>query len=611
MLMSVFLLTRKSYHQVFKQRQQRPCPISLMTASQCVLLTVLLLRFGVACAFAEMPETLDASLAPSPSLHELLQRAKTKNTPLSTATAKKRRASHSRSNALNQPPNTPSETKLPNAPTDLGMPTPSTEALPSVDVSPLVEMPVVNAPQNKSVPPATGEGALSSVSLIAPKRLNDTGNVNQPLGLQQVIDTVLVQNYDIRLAQSRLDESKAIRLRAIAEFLPSVTGDVSFEKYDGGTIFVRETPVDVVRDTWYPKLIFDLPIALGGGPVFQLRSANYRILSSRFDIDSTQQEQLYRALESYFTAQAELGRIEAAKQAVAEAKASVALQSSRMKTGVGKRLDLLQAQSLEATQAVTLATIKTSYTTALANLQTVLALPVTGELTLQQEAIKPYQWLDDTVNLTESLAKAKQNRPNIKALEAQLKEAQMDLNTLKASYIPTLNLGSYVGGVGPDLDGLTGVKQAGIRVRVDVLNSLGVDNWGRIKAQKAKLEQQAITLQKALNEAEREVVEAFWQTKNLRDKAALLDAKLVASKEAYRLAVLRQNTQVGIYLEVSQTLNDYVSAQAEYTKTVMELNAAQVRLLYETGDLKPSLLTGLAFTATGSVAGNTATPQSP
>jgi outer membrane protein TolC len=181
----------------------------------------------------------------------------------------------------------------------------------------------------------------------------------------------------------------------------------------------------------------------------------------------------------------------------------------------------------------------------------------------------------------------------LKELDAQLAEARSDLRTIKSRLAPTINLGSYVGGVGPGLNELSSVFQAGVRVRVDLLNQLGIDAIGRIRSQKAKIEQKTIEIETKLAESQRQTLESFQRVQLLKQQRELLESKLIANQEAYRIAKLRQASQVGIYLEVSQTLNDLVGTQSEFVTTLMQYNTAQADLLFQMGELTPAILLGL------------------
>ena len=437
----------------------------------------------------------------------------------------------------------------------------------------------------------------SSVNLLASAggTVTEALEAEKPIliDLPMVIDQVLQNNRQLLYAKAKVSENKAERLRAIAQFMPSVTGEFSYENYDGGTIFIRQEPVQVKRKTYYPKLVFDLPIPLGGANFFQLQSAKYQLQSSLYGLDKTTQEQLLRGVKAYYTVQASEGKIQAAKQALKESEENTLYQQARMKTGVGKKLDWLQAQSTQANQSLSLLVAENQRFLGLADLETILAKPVLGQSEIKQEASVSQFWISETLTLEQCLQEAQANRPDLKELTAQLAEARADLRTLKARLLPTVNLGSYIGGVGPQLDNLSNVFQAGIRARVDFLNQMGLEGIGRIKSQKAKVEQKTLELETRLAESQRQTLESYQRVQLLKQQRELLEAKLIANQEAYRIAKLRQASQVGIYLEVSQTLNDLVGTQTEFVTTIMQYNAAQAELLFQMGQLTPAILLGL------------------
>jgi outer membrane protein TolC len=449
-------------------------------------------------------------------------------------------------------------------------------------------------PQAETIVDTTSISLLSKEANVQSNALLST--LAEPaivIDLPLVIEQVLNNNRQLLYAKSKVTENKAEQLRAKAQFLPSITGEFSYENYDGGTIFIRQDPVQVKRKTYYPKLVFDLPIPLGGANFFQLQAAKYQLQSSLYAVDKTTQEQLLKGVKAYYTVQASEGKIQAAKQALKESEENTLYQQSRMKSGVGKKLDWLQAQSTQANQSLSLLSAENQRFLGLADLETLLAKPVLGQSTVKKESSIPKFWIPDTLTMEQCLKEAKANRPDLKELDAQLAEARADLRTIKSRLVPTVNLGSYVGGVGPNLDSLTNVFQAGIRARVDILNQLGLDAIGRIKSQKAKIEQKTIELETRLAESQRQTLESYQRVQLLKQQRELLESKLIANQEAYRIAKLRQSSQVGIYLEVSQTLNDLVATQSEFVTTMMQYNTAQADLLFQMGQLTPAILLGL------------------
>lgn len=471
---------------------------------------------------------------------------------------------------------------------------------PSLNTTEISAMPVASV-ENLSIiepEPVVAEVDTTAISLLSTDTANNATLVTQPespiiIDLPLVVEQVLNNNRQLLYAKSKVSESKAEQLRAKAQFLPNITGEFSYEDYDGGTIFIRQEPVAVKRKTYYPKLIFDLPIPLGGANFFQLQSAKYLVQSSLYGVDKTTQEQLLKGVKAYYTVQASEGKIQAAKQALKESEENTVYQQSRMKAGVGKKLDWLQAQGTQANQSLNLLLAENQRFLGLADLETILAKPVLGASDIKQEASVPQFWIPETLTLAQCLKEAENNRPDLKELTAQLAEARADLRTIKSRLVPTINLGSYIGGVGPSLGDLSNVFQAGVRARVDLLNQLGVDAIGRIRSQKARIEQKTLELETKLAESQRQTLESYQRVQLLKQQRELLESKLIANQEAYRIAKLRQASQVGIYLEVSQTLNDLVATQSEFVTTLMQYNTAQAELLFQMGQLTPAILLGL------------------
>ena len=108
---------------------------------------------------------------------------------------------------------------------------------PVVKVVAVVQKPKAAALPTKPLEDITLLATQPAVA-TATTETTDTADVAK-IDLPTIVTAVLNNNRNLLYAKAKVAENKGDLLRSKAQFLPSISGEFSFERYDGGTIFVR------------------------------------------------------------------------------------------------------------------------------------------------------------------------------------------------------------------------------------------------------------------------------------------------------------------------------------------------------------------------------------
>jgi outer membrane protein TolC len=428
---------------------------------------------------------------------------------------------------------------------------------------------------------------MEMVSLVNGGVSASLHEVRVKLDRPTLIGLVEKNNLDLRIADSRVGQAKGAYFGSYGNLMPSIRSQLYVERYNGGTIIIQATPVDVNRVTYRPRISLDYQLPLGGKPIFQIRAARYKVASQDYARDQALQDALFNALAQYYEMiRNRMSRV-VTEQSLASMELLVKVNEAKLKSGFGTRYEIEQAkvqlaerqnQVLEARNGAAISSIALAST---------LNLPVESEFTPDIDALTPVRFIDPQLPMSHFLAKADIQRPDLKQLAAEIKVARAAYQSTFSDLLPTFGLTSYVGGVGPRTDQLRGIRQGGISLDIDILKNMGVNTVGNIKTARARLAESIAEREKRVNEIHRQLATAYLDWQRYTQQIHVMKQKADAAEEAYRLSMARFKTGFGIQLEVLQSQTDYTNAIQEIQTAILNYNTTQLRLLRETGRLTP------------------------
>lgn len=439
------------------------------------------------------------------------------------------------------------------------------------------------------------EVSLTNILPLAPfKEALGSNEEVMPLQLTpaSVIDRVLSNNLDIAIIKAQQGQAKGQRISAISQFLPSISAQYFAEHFNGGTVVIRETPLELNRTTQIPQLNLDWSLPLGGETVFKLRAVKNREQALTHDLDRQTQAVVHDALAAYYTLLRHQQAITLAQQNATEAASLVAFHQLRFDKGVGRELEVWQSSVQQATSQGRLLKANNQWRQTMLNLATLLNTSPLQPLQLEPtQALQPLVVVKPDARLAELVTLAELSRPQLAVLQKQIAEAKEQVKAIRSQYFPTLNIGTYVGGIGKELDNLSSVKQAGIRLQFDMLRNLGVDTKGQLIATHHRVEELQLQLEKEQATLRQAVAQAYYDWQTYHEAMAVAQQRLQHAEATFKVTQARERLGVGLTLEVLQALSTVADARLALQDDTLAYNLAQLRLLREAGLLTGSNLT--------------------
>lgn len=423
-----------------------------------------------------------------------------------------------------------------------------------------------------------------------------------PIDLGTALRLAGVENPELLLVRQRITEAVAARQFAAAQLLPNLNVGTNYNLHRGPLQQANGTILNVNRDALYvglganavgsgspgvPGLNYNLNI---GAAWYGYLTSRQRETTAAAAADAVRNDVLLRVCLAYLDLLRGDGRRVIAAKNREEAAEIVRLTDAQARSGKGRRADAdraiveLKKRDSELTQA------EADTLTASARLAQLLNLDTSTRLKAIDGWVVPAPLVPDPIPLSDLLATALLQRPELAARRSEVRAALYELSLAKAlPFSPNVLMGFSSGGFGGGSnvvrDAGTGPRFGGLDGRADfdvavfwTFRNLGVGNMALNRAADSRVKQMRFRELETLNAVRSEVAEA----------KALVDARFLqidagekatrASGDAFTADLKRILADQGLPLELVDSMRLLGRSRYEYLDAILDYNRAQFRL---------------------------------
>lgn len=348
--------------------------------------------------------------------------------------------------------------------------------------------------------------------------------------LQELIRTALTNNYDLRIAVSRVEQARAIAAQARSQFFPQLNyallagkgknaaDNLPSPTGTGGTVFAGDANASWEIDLW--------------GQIRRLNeSARAQFLASGEARRDVTISLIAQVAQGYFQLLALDRQLEIARQSTNSFGESLKIFDQRLQGGVASKLETSSAEALMEAAAATIPALEQEIALQENQLSVLLgqnpAAILRGDVSLEKQM---------TPEIPAGLPSALlERRPDIRAAEQRLRSANAQVGVAKANFFPQLNLTALFGEASTELSAFTSGGVVAWSIAAGLTGPLF--HGGQLRAQYAQVraarEQAALEYQAAVLNAFQEVSGALIT----REKAARARVQQSRAVDAYKQAV--------------------------------------------------------------------------
>lgn len=430
--------------------------------------------------------------------------------------------------------------------------------------------------------------APASFALPATASRNQIGTNLYKIDLATTLQLAGAQNLDVRIAQERLAEAKALNQSATLQFFPWMSAGISYRRHDGLTQSTEGDIVDVNKQAYAPGAALVGQWELGDAIYKKLAARQLEHAASHAS-EAQRQDSVTAAARDYFDlvfAQAAVGVAQEAVRISSDYEAQV---KSAVEAGIAFKGDLLRVSVQAERNQLALRQAAEQQRVAAARLAQTLHLDPSVELVARDTDLAPLTLIETNAPLSSLVQRALSMRPELKQSQAFVEAAKENKNgAVYGPLIPSIGASAFGGGLGGGQNGDWGNFGAqedyflGVGWRI---GPGGIFDFPRQRAAKARLSSTRLSADKTHDEITRQVVDAFTRLQSQSEQIDLARRGLTAAEEGLRLAQQRKEFGVGIVLENILAEQDLTRARTDYLKAIAEFNKAQYGLSKAVGAL--------------------------
>jgi multidrug efflux system outer membrane protein len=367
--------------------------------------------------------------------------------------------------------------------------------------------------------------------------------------LQGLIRAALTNNYDLRIAVTRVEQAHAIADEARAGFFPQLNyqgiagrgknaaNGVPTATGKTADIFVADANASWEIDLW--------------GRIRRLNeSARAQFLATREAQRNVRISIISQTAQAYFQLLSLDAELQIAKEATNAFGGSLKIFSERLEHGVASRLETSAAEAAEATAAAQIPDLQRRIALQ-EDAINVLIGKYTGPVPYSDSALEKISIPEVPVGLPSTLL---ERRPDVREAEQQLRSANAQVGVAVADYFPELSLTGLFGRVSPELSAFTAGGANAWSVAANLTGP--IFQGGRLNAQyreaKAARAQSWLQYQAAVLNGFREVSDALVSRQFFADARVAQETAVGADREAVQVVMERYLAGQSSYYEVLQ-----------------------------------------------------------
>ena len=397
--------------------------------------------------------------------------------------------------------------------------------------------------------------------------------VFQDQQLQALIREALAQNYDVRIAATRVLQAQAVAGITRADQYPTISGGASANNQR----FPRtSTTPEFETSPFNVNLSLFWELDFWGKFRRATESARASLLATEWAQKAVISSLVSNVASAYFQLLELDSEMNISRNTLASRRESLRLVEIREKGGTTSLLDVRQSEQLVYTAAASIPDLERRIEQQ-ENLISILLgknpAPVTRGKPLVENLVLPTVPAGLPSRLLE-------RRPDIQSVEQQLIAANAQIGVAKAAYFPQITLtavGGYESSAFTDLfTGPAGFWSFGGQLAQPIFTA------GRIRSNvrltEAQKEQAVLVYQQSIQQAFREVADSLVAYRKNQEFRAQQELLTVAAQDATRLSSVRYQGGVTSYLEVLDSDTRYFEAQLGLVQAELNERLALVQL---------------------------------
>jgi len=395
------------------------------------------------------------------------------------------------------------------------------------------------------------------------------------MALAELVDVALTNSPQTRVAWAQARAAAAGWGTSRSEYYPTIAGevdsaigDVRQAIFQGGQSYVA---VGVTLD----YLLLDF-----GGREARVRAAKEALIAANWSHDQAIQDVLRDVPQAYYNYLGDKAMVIAARKNLEDANTTLRSTEARRESGVSTIADVLQARSSAQQAQADLASAKGDAKIAKGALAQAVGWQANAPYDVADEPSRlPIDKISKGVD--DLVEEAKYKRPDIGAMQAQVRQSEAEVEDARAKPFPTL---SATGNFQYQKYRSTDARAAygGLTLKIPLFAGFSMRN--ALKQAQAELDAARAQLAAKEDTVIKEVWDAYYNFSTAKEQYRAYNSLLVSARESYAVSLERYRNGAADITELLNAQNTLASARSQLIGSRMAVYSQYAELLHAVGD---------------------------
>lgn len=409
----------------------------------------------------------------------------------------------------------------------------------------------------------------------------------ESLTLDECISRALDKNPELQQAKAKMDEAEAEKGVAGVARRFKLEGTLDFNYSNGISTDTLLQQSSYKAGTYgyglsAQQLLFD-----GGKSHLQLSVAARNALSAQKSYEEMRNQIIAKVRNAYYNLNKASREKDVAKTRYDNYNDRLGLAENFYKVGSKAKIEVTKAEADLAKAKLGLVSANTNEKKNQASLAAAIGDPLL-DVSASKDELEFKSW---KIDMESAVAKAMENRQEIKAQEMRLASAEANWYLKRKGQMPELSILGSVGGIGQafvsgtdlDLGGNDGWR-LGASLNIPLLDGAKTLNQSRVA--KAQLEAEKAALEKVKNDVTLEVRTAWVALEQSEEAVTAAREQERFAKDTHSLAKIRYKAGASDYLEFSDAIEGLSEAQKNVIDSLYNCKYSAVTLKKAMGEYK-------------------------
>ena len=383
----------------------------------------------------------------------------------------------------------------------------------------------------------------------------------------------------LRQARSATAAAEARRGEALSGFLPRLDAGLGYTRLTTNLAGAPETSSSTSR--WTASATASMVVWDFGTTLGKYQSASALASSQQASERATTAQVLLNVRTAFFAARARKDLVAVAEETLANQQAHLVQVEGFVSVGTRPEIDLAQARTDRANAEVTRIGAVANYQTSKAQLNQAMGLEASTDFDVADDQLPAVAGEDAT--LEQLVDEALRARPEVAALEAELRSQEATVTAARGGWFPSLGVSAGMTDIGTGLAGpdatwnwYAGASLSWNLFQGGMTRSLVREAEAGVEAGRAQLA--SLRLQVRLD-----LEQARFAVSSARAKLVATGEALASARDRLRLADGRYQAGSGSALEQSDAQLQVTLASAQAVAAQYDLSTARAQLLQSLG----------------------------